>query len=283
MQNPSPLVSCEWLNSNLGRPDIVILDATYFLSRQNRNAVAEYRKDHIPGAQFFDIDRIADLSSTLPHTLPNTCDFAQAAGSLGINHSSRVIIYDYNVFFASARAWWMFRVFGHDHVYVLDGGLKRWKLLGLPLDSSVPKTPQKTFAARFNKSLVCDLKQMQQFSRLRTCQILDARSPKSYSGRRPVHDENMTPGHIPGSINVYYGDLRNNVDHTLLSDGRLLQLFEARSVDLERPIVTTCGSGVSAAVLALSLYRIGLKNIPVYDGSWAEWGSRVHNPDNPGF
>ncbi len=279
MQHSSPLVDCEWLHSNLNREDTIILDATFFLPRQQRKAAVEYRQAHIPDSLFFDIDRVADLGSPLPHTLPSADDFARAVGSMGIDNSSRVIVYDDNAFFASARAWWMFRVFGHERVYVLDGGMKRWKMLGLPLDSIVAEPPKKTFTARFNKTLFCNLKQMREYSQNHIRQIVDARSPESYSGRRPIHDKTMTAGHIPGSVNVYYGDLRNHEDHTLLCEDRLLQLFKARSVDLERPIVTTCGSGVSAAVLALSLYRIGLKEIPLYDGSWAEWGSRIHNPD----
>ncbi len=279
MRHSSPLVDCEWLYSTLNRKDTVVLDATFFLPRQHRIAPAEYRQAHIPGALFFDIDRVADLSSPLPHTLPSADDFARAVGSMGIDNRSQVIVYDDNAFFASARAWWMFRVFGHERVYVLDGGLKRWKMLGYPLESRITKPSEKTFTARFDTMLFCDLKQIRRIAKNHNRQILDARSPESFSGQRPVSDETMTTGHIPGSVNVYYGDLRNHEDHTLLCEDRLLQLFEARSVDLERPIVTTCGSGVSAAVLALSLYRIGLKEIPLYDGSWAEWGSRIHNPD----
>ena len=272
------LIDCEWLNAHLGNSDIIILDAGFFLARQQRNAYAEYQQAHIPGAGFFDIDLIADLSSHLPHTLPSTNEFAAAVGNLGIGNHTRVVIYDNNAFFASARAWWMFRVFGHDNVFVLDGGFKRWNMLNLPLEKRVGMQAQKVFTAVYQKNLVCDLNQMRQIQFSGAHQILDSRSPDSYAGERQTNDLNLRSGHIPGSINIPYRDLSNAVDHTLLSCKELKTLFTKHSVNVNRPVVTTCGSGVSAAVLALSLYRSGLTDVPVYDGSWAEWGRQKDTP-----
>ena len=273
-----PLIDCEWLNAYLGNSDIIILDAGFFLPRQLRNAYAEYQQAHIPGARFFDIDLIADLSSNLPHTLPCADEFAAAVGSMGIGDHTRVIIYDNNTFFASARAWWMFRVFGHNNVFVLDGGFRRWNLLGLPVNTRITVQEQQVFTAVYQDNLVCDLNQMRQIQLSGVHQILDSRSPDSYAGERQTNDFNLRSGHIPGSINIPYRKLSNAVDHTLLSCKELKTLFTKHSVNFNRPVVTTCGSGVSAAVLALSLYCSGLTDVPAYDGSWAEWGRQKDTP-----
>ncbi|MEN8261564.1 MAG: 3-mercaptopyruvate sulfurtransferase [Pseudomonadota bacterium] len=266
-----PLVSVEWLAPRLNDPDIAVLDATFFLPRQSRDAFAEYRQAHIPGARFFDIDTVADLSEPLPHTLPNPGDFALAAGFLGIDNRTRVVVYDNNAFLASARAWWMFRVFGHDNAAVLDGGLNRWKAGGHPLESGSVDAASRVFNAGFRRDLVFDLQQMRAASRERVWQIVDTRSPGRFSGAKCETEPGMRSGHIPRSLNLHYESLRDGLTLTLLPAERLGALCEKAGINLDEPIVTTCGSGVSAVILALSLYTLNRRNVPVYDGSWAEW------------
>ena len=273
----SALVSCEWLEQNLDAENQVILDATFFLPRQQRNAQAEYQQ-HIPGALFFDIDKIADLENPLPHTLPNAEQFADAVGKMGIDNNTLVQIYDNNHFFAAARVWWMFRVFGHDSVRIVDGGLARWLKSGFPIDSEQPSPIKKTFDPRYRPELFFNLRQMVYVQQTGAHQILDARSADSFFGQRPIPGSDLQPGHIPNSINIPYVSLTDCEQQTLLSSQQLLILFENASLDLSKPLLTTCGSGVSAAVLALALYQIGLTEIPVYDGSWAEWGRQIDTP-----
>lgn len=276
--NDSALISCEELRQNPHSDKQIILDATFFLPRQQRNAKEEYRQSHIPGALFFDIDEISDLTNPLPHTLPNAERFAEAVGKMGIADDTPVIVYDNNHFFAAARAWWMFRVFGRDHVKVLDGGLARWRQLAYSEESTLPSPkPQRYFIADYRPELVCDLSRMKQIQQDSGRQIIDVRSPESFQGRRPLSEPGLQPGHIPGSINIPYSGLTDS-EQRLLPPADLHELFGAAGVDLARPIVTTCGSGVSACVLALALYRLGIKDVPVYDGSWDEWGRQ---PDTP--
>ncbi|WP_031435591.1 sulfurtransferase [Methylomarinum vadi] len=276
--NGSALISCEELRQNPHSDKQVILDATFFLPRQQRNAKEEYRQSHIPDALFFDIDEIADPNAPLPHTLPNAERFAEAAGKMGIADDTPVIVYDNNHFFAAARAWWMFRVFGHDHVKVLDGGLARWGQLAYSEESMLPSPrPQRCFGARYRSELVCDISTMKQIQQDSGRQIIDARSPESFQGRRSLSEPGLQPGHIPGSINIPYSGLTDS-EQRLLPPADLRELFSAAGADLTEPIVTTCGSGVSACVLALALYRLGIEIVPVYDGSWAEWG---RHPDTP--
>jgi thiosulfate/3-mercaptopyruvate sulfurtransferase len=278
LDDNSALVSCEWLQQNLYRPQQVILDATFFLPRQQRNARQEFNTQHIPGAQFFDIDEIADLTSLLPHTLPSADQFARQVGQLGIDNETWVFIYDNNHFFAAARAWWMFRVFGHDQVKVLDGGLRHWTHLSFPLTSDPTRPETKVFDAVFHPELFVDLQQMRAIQQEGCRQILDARSEDSFNGQRPLSDTGLQPGHIPGSINIPYQNLLTHDHHILRPIEQLSQLTSQVGVDVFKPMVTSCGSGVSAALLLLALYQMGIKNVPMYDGSWAEWGRHADLP-----
>ena len=274
----SALVSCEWLAQNLNVENQVILDATFFLPRQQRNARMEYQQ-HIPGALFFETDAVADLASPLPHTLPNAEQFSDAIGKMGIDNNTQVLIYDNNHFFAAARVWWMFRVFGHDQVRILDGGLERWKQLNFPVDSEQQFSTKKVFNARYRPELVFDLRQMLSTQQTNARQIIDARSADSFSGQRPLAaTTGLQPGHIPDSINIPYANLTDDEQQTLISNNKLKALLKENHIDLSQPIVTTCGSGVSAAVLVLALYQLGHTEIAMYDGSWAEWGRQIDTP-----
>lgn len=272
----SALVSCEWLFQNQHRPYQVILDASFFLPRQNRNAKQEFNEQHIPGAQFFDIDEIADQQSPLPHTLPNAEQFAEQIGQLGIDNQTCVIVYDNNHFFASARVWWMFRVFGHDNIKVLDGGLRRWEQLGYPTTSEATKSTAKPFESKFRPALCVDLATMQTIQDQGSRQILDARSEDSFNGQRSGYESDLKPSHIPGSVNIPYQHLYIEEDYSLRPADQLINLFSSAIVNHDKPIVTTCGSGVSAALISLALNEIGIQDVPMYDGSWAEWGRQAN-------
>ena len=281
-EHRSPLVSCEWLAAHFDAPNIIVLDATFFLPRQQRNAIEEFRQTHIPGARFFDIDVIADTDSPLPHMLPGPDRFVEAVGQLGIDNETNVVIYDNNNFMASARAWWTFRVFGHDAVAVLDGGLARWKQLGGPITAETSSPTPRRFHAKQNRQLVCTLEQMREFAETGSARILDARSPARFAGSEPEIRTGLRSGHIPGSCNLHYAALVAPETHTLLPAETLRALYRQADTDLNEPIVTTCGSGVTAAILALGLYRLGRQDVPVYDGSWTEWGGRKDTPVETG-
>ena len=273
----SALISCDWLRQNLNNESQIILDATFFLPRQERNTQEEYQQ-HIPAALFFDIDEVADLTNSLPHTFPTAKIFADAVGEMGIDNNTRVIIYDNNHFFAAARVWWMFRVFGHEHVQILDGGLTRWMQLNFPIENIKSFHTKTTFYSQYRPELFFDLKQMIDAQQTGSWQIIDARSADSFFGQRPLTNPSFQPGHIPHSINIPYAQLTDPDQQTLISKPKIQKLFEDADINLSLPIVTTCGSGVSAAVLALALYQIGFPEIPIYDGSWAEWGRQSITP-----
>jgi thiosulfate/3-mercaptopyruvate sulfurtransferase len=275
---PSPLVSAEWLAERLGDPDIVVLDATFFLPNQGRDAAKEYLEAHIPGARFFDIDAIADHETSLPHMLPSADVFAESVGRLGIENRTQVVIYDNNSFMASARVWWTFRVFGHERVVVLDGGLARWRDLKLPVKVG-PVTPiPREFAATFHPGLVRGLDEMKMRLNDASVQILDARSPGRFAGTEPEPRQGLRSGHIPGSRNLFFKRLIDERTHGLKPINELEREFHDAGIDLRRPVVATCGTGVTASVLALALYCLGNEYAAVYDGSWTEWGGREDTP-----
>jgi thiosulfate/3-mercaptopyruvate sulfurtransferase len=267
------LTEAEELAAELGAPDIVIIDASWHMPDEKRDARAEYLEEHIPGAIFFDIDEIADTKSKLPHMLPPPEKFSSRMRSMGIGDGARIVVYDSKGMFSAPRVWWTFRVMGHDDVTVLNGGLPKWKREGLPLESGEPR-PRSTrhFTSRRNADLVRDVSDMKALLRDHSAEIVDARSADRFEGRTPEPRPGLRSGHIPGAHNVPYGKLLKE-DGTLKSPSELEAVFTEAGVDLSKPVVTSCGSGITASVLALALASIGHRRTAVYDGSWAEWGA----------
>jgi thiosulfate/3-mercaptopyruvate sulfurtransferase len=270
------LVTTEWLAANLGAPGVVVLDGSFYLPAMQRDAAAEYLAGHIPGAIRFDIDEIADHSTDLPHMLPSTADFAAAAGKLGVSDRDTIIAYDGHGIFSSPRVWFTFRLFGADNVFVLEGGLPKWKAQGGALESGPVTRPAKTFSARRRGDIVASLAQVRQALASGSAQIVDARSPERFRGEAPEPRPGVRSGHIPGSYNVPSSAIVK--DGWLVPRAELRQAFAAGGVDLDRPIITSCGSGVSAAILWLALDAINRQPAALYDGSWSEWGARNDLP-----
>jgi thiosulfate/3-mercaptopyruvate sulfurtransferase len=273
----SPLVTTEWLAANLGRRNVRVVDGSWHMPHLKRDARAEFTGAHIPGAVFFDIDAIADSRSSLPHMLARAPEFARSVGALGIGDGDRVIVYDSRGVVSAARVWWTFRAFGHDAVAVLDGGLPRWRAEGRPLESGAPAPRPRRFTARLRRRLVRDLAAIRSNLTTRRAQVLDARSRGRFDGTEPEPRAGLRPGHIPGSLNLPYEQLYR-ADGTILGPDALRRQFEAAGLDLGKPVVTSCGSGITASVLALGLYTLGRSDVAVYDGSWTEWGGRSDTP-----
>jgi thiosulfate/3-mercaptopyruvate sulfurtransferase len=271
------LVSTEWLAEHRDAPDVKVVDATWFLPTLDRDARAEYAQAHIPGAVYFDIDDIADDASALPHMLPSPVKFSSRMRKLGLGDGTRVVVYDNNRYSASARAWWMLRLFGHPDVAVLDGGLAKWRAEGRPVDDR-PVVPREAhFTARQNNLLVRDLEQIRSNLVARREQVIDARSAGRFAGTEPEPRAGLRGGHVPQSVNLPYQDLIA-ADGTLLPPAELRRRFAALGIDQRRPLVTTCGSGVTACTVALALHQLGAPDVAVYDGSWSEWGGRSDTP-----
>lgn len=278
----SALVDVHWLSSRLNDPQWVILDGSFFLPSQGVNPEEAFASSHIPGSRFFDIDRIADHASPLPHMLPTAEDFSLAVSRLGIGQHTGVVVYDRNVFMASARVWWMFRCFGHENVRVLDGGLARWRRCGLPMASGAAQQPLAPVGEAFSalaqgSDLVWDLCSVRNWL-LEGGQIVDARSPSRFKGSEAEPRQGVRSGGMPGSFNVHFRSLVSEDSHELLPPEAITEVFAKAGVDLEKPLVATCGTGVTACILALALYQCGKSRIPVYDGSWTEWGGRADTP-----
>jgi thiosulfate/3-mercaptopyruvate sulfurtransferase len=277
MNTGDPLVSTAWLQDHLQAPDVRVVDASWHLPTENRDALAEYSQAHIPGAVFFDIDEICDLENPLPHMLPHPVKFSSRMRKLGLGDGSRVVVYDTAGLFSAARVWWMLRVMGHQDVVVLDGGLPKWIAERRPIEDLPPPPRERHFTVRFDNDLIRDLADVQRVLANGKEQLLDARPAPRFRGEAPEPRPGVRSGHIPGAKNLPWETLLGP-DGALLPAAKLAERFAAAGVDTKKPVVTTCGSGVSAGILALALARLGRWRTPVYDGSWAEWGSREDLP-----
>jgi thiosulfate/3-mercaptopyruvate sulfurtransferase len=270
------LISTEWLAENLEASNQRIVDCSWYLPELKRDARTEYRAKHVAGAAFFDIEDISDHDSPYAHMLPSGEEFAKKVGQLGIDNQTRVVVYDTN--YVSARVWWMFRVFGHDNVVVLDGGLTKWLAEGRPVESGDVSVAPRTFVARKRPELVADWREVLDNLSSRRAQLVDARMAKRYSGELPTGYPGIAGGHVPGSINLPWDTIEDPHTKQFVSEEALRGRFASAGVDLDKPIISTCGSGVTACILALSLHRLGKRNWKVYDGSWHEWAQRPEAP-----
>jgi len=272
-----PIVSTAWLAEHIDDPDLVIVDATWFMPGTPRDAKAEHVAGHIPGAVFFGIDEVCDHASPLPHMLAAPSDFAVAARRHGVNAGSTVVIYDAQGLFSAPRVWWNFRAMGHARTFVLDGGLPRWIAEGRPVETGWREPPHGDFKAHADTALVRDLASVRRALETGAEQIVDARPAGRFSGEVPEPRAGLRSGHMPGARNVPFAGLVLE-GGVLAPPDRLRAAFEAAGVDLAAPITTTCGSGISASLLALALARLGRGDVAVYDGSWTEWGGRDDTP-----
>ena len=270
------LVSTGWLAAHLSDPGVVVIDASWHMPAANRDGRREFLAGHIPGAAFFDLDAVSDHTSPLPHMLPSPEDFASAMGALGVSNDLKVVVYDAAGLFSAPRLWWMLRIFGHEHVAILDGGLPKWTAEGHPLDKGEAHPTARVFTPRFNAAAVADLAQVRQALDSGSDQVLDARAAPRFLGRAPEPRPGLASGHMPGALNMPMTDL--------IADGRLKdpEALEAALAGIgvkgDKPVITSCGSGVSAAVITLALARLGRPMGRLYDGSWTEWGGRADLP-----
>ena len=270
------LVSTDWLLAHLSDPGVVVIDASWHMPATNRDGRREFLAGHIPGAAFFDLDAVSDHTSPLPHMLPSPEDFASAMGALGVSNDVRVVVYDAAGLFSAPRLWWMLRIFGHEHVAILDGGLPKWTAEGRPLDKGEAHPTARVFTPHFNAAAVADVAQVRDALDSGSAQVLDARAAPRFLGQAPEPRAGLASGHMPGALNLPMTDL--------IADGRLKEpdaleaALTAIGVSGDKPVITSCGSGVSAAVITLALARLGRPIGRLYDGSWTEWGGRSDLP-----
>ncbi|WP_395673574.1 3-mercaptopyruvate sulfurtransferase [Phenylobacterium sp.] len=267
-----PLVSTAWLAEHLGDADVQVIDATWFMPGEGRGEDS-YAAGHIPGAVFFDIDAVSDPDTALPHMLASPEAFAEAAGRLGLGREATIVVYDAQGIFSAPRAWWNLRVMGFPNVRILNGGLKKWRAEGRPVETVTPAVAPSRLPSAYHPELVRDLAAVKSALADASAQLVDARAAARFRGEAPEPRAGLRSGHMPGARNLPWSGLVT-AEGTLEDEGELRAAFEAAGVDLSRPIITTCGSGVSAATLALGLARLGREDVAVYDGSWTEWGGR---------
>ncbi len=268
----SPLVETDWLAQHLGTPGIVVLDGTWHIPTAKRDARAEYMAEHIPGALFFDIDDLSDDASQLSHMLPSSVKFASRMKKMGIGDGMKIVVYDSYGMFSAPRVWWTFRAMGKEDVVILNGGLKKWKAEGRPLEdmAPVPRTARH-FTPHQNNELLRDLADMKSIVSDQSVQIADARPAGRFEGRDPEPRPGLRLGHMPGARNIPQGSVIN-ADGTLKPVAELRDIFKTAGIDPSKPVVATCGSGVTAATLVLALELLGQSNAGLYDGAWSEWG-----------
>lgn len=269
--DPRTLVSTDWLSAHLSDPDLRILDASYYLPDMGRDAKAEYKASHIPGARFFDIDEISDKRNALPHMAAPVEKFMSRMRAMGIGDGHQVVVYDGVGIFSAARVWWNFRLMGKTDVAVLDGGFPKWQAEGRAVEDLPPMLRDRHMTASRQAHLVKDVTQVASASKLGDWQILDARSPSRFKGEEAETRPGLRSGHMPGAINVHYATLLN-ADGTMKEGDALRAVFDAAGADVSKRTITTCGSGVTAAILMLALERLGNRDVSLYDGSWTEWG-----------
>jgi thiosulfate/3-mercaptopyruvate sulfurtransferase len=270
--HPEALVSTPWLAEHLNDPDLRLLDGSFKMPGVTPTAGADYAARHIPGAIFFDIDAVSDHGSPLPHMLPDEAQFAAAVGKLGIGKEERVVIYDSAGVVSATRAWWMFRAFGHERLAVLNGGLPKWLKEDRPVVAAVPSPAPRPYRAHFHPERVRSKAQLLANLTGKTEQVLDARTVERFEGKASEPWPGRRPGRVPGSLNLPYALLSNAADKTLASAEEMQRRIQEAGVKRDKPVVTSCGSGVTACVLAFGLYLTGREDVAVYDGSWAEWG-----------
>jgi thiosulfate/3-mercaptopyruvate sulfurtransferase len=273
-----PVVSTDWLASNLGRRGLRVLDGSWYLPGSGRDPAQEYSAGHIPGALFFDLDARSDRSVSLPHMLPPPAVFAESMSTLGLSDSDDLVVYDGSgVNLSAPRVWWTFRTFGHQRVSILDGGIDKWRREQRPIEQGVVTLPPGRFTARLDRTAVRDLASIRANINQAVEQLVDTRSAGRFAGVEPEPRPGLRAGHVPGSVSLPFTELVRS-DGTMLPPAELRRRLVEAGIDLSRPVVATCGSGTSACALVLSLHLIGHTQTAVYDGAWAEWGGRADTP-----